>query len=75
VDPAARVVYVDTDPVAVAHGQRLLAGNGRATAIAADLRDPRSILAHRGLRDTLDLAAPVGLLIVSVLHFLGDEDA
>ena len=75
VDPVAWVVYVDTDPVAVAHGQQLLHGNDRATAIAADLRDPQSILAHRRLRQTLDLAAPVGLLIVSVLHFLDDEDA
>jgi hypothetical protein len=75
VDPVAWVVYVDTDPVAVAHGQQLLRGNDRATAIAADLRDPQSILAHRRLRQTLDLAAPVGLLIVSVLHFLDDADA
>jgi hypothetical protein len=75
IDPAAQVVYVDTDPAAVAHAQHLLEGSERAIAIAADLRDPQSILAHRRLRETLDLTAPVGLLIVSVLHFLNNADA
>jgi hypothetical protein len=75
VDPQARVVYVDLDPVAVIHAQHLLSGNDRATALAADLRHPEAILAHRSLRETLDLTQPVGLLLVSVLHFLPDSDA
>jgi hypothetical protein len=75
VDSQARVVYVDIDPVAVIHAQQLLAGNDRAAAICADLRHPEAILSHRSLRETLDLTQPVGLLLVSVLHFLPDADA
>jgi hypothetical protein len=75
VDHHARVVYVDIDPVAVIHAQQLLSGNDRATALAADLRHPEAILSHRSLRETLDLTQPVGLLLVSVLHFLPDADA
>jgi hypothetical protein len=75
VDPQARVVYVDIDPVAVIHAQHLLSGNDQAAAINADLRHPEAILAHRALRETLDLTQPVGLLLVSVLHFLPDSDA
>jgi SAM-dependent methyltransferase len=75
VDLQARVVYVDIDPVAVIHARHLLSGNDGANAIAADLRHPEAILAHRSLRETLDLTRPVGLLLVSVLHFLPDPDA
>jgi SAM-dependent methyltransferase len=74
VDPDARVVYVDIDPVAVAHGRRILAGNDGAVAILEDLRDPGRILAHPELRAVLDLSRPVGLLLVSLLHFVPDAD-
>jgi S-adenosyl methyltransferase len=72
-DPAARVVYVDIDPVAVAYSLRLLEHNKQATAIDADLRNAQAILAHPQLREALDLAAPVGLLLTSVLHFVADD--
>jgi hypothetical protein len=75
VDPQARVVYVDVDPVAVIHAEQLLSSNDQAAAICADLRHPEAILSHRSLRETLDLTQPVGLLLVSVLHFLPDTDA
>ena|GEM_PF-1030593 len=75
VDPRARVVYVDIDPVAIVHAGHLLAGNERAVAIVADLRHPEAILSHRQVRETLDLTQPVGLLLVSMLHFLPDADA
>jgi SAM-dependent methyltransferase len=74
VDSDARVVYVDIDPVAVAHGRQILSGNDRAVAIMADLRDPDGILAHPELRAVLDLSRPVGLLLVSVLHFVPEAD-
>jgi SAM-dependent methyltransferase len=73
--PDTRVVYVDIDPVAVAQSVELLRNNDRATAIRADLRYPDAILGHSGLRDILDLSQPVGLLLVSMLHFVPDEDA
>ncbi|AJE87545.1 hypothetical protein SLNWT_7169 [Streptomyces albus] len=73
-DPGARVVYVDHDPVAVAHSEAVLAGNDRATVIAADFRRPREILTSPQLRETLDLDRPVALLLVALLHFIDDSD-
>jgi hypothetical protein len=74
--PETRVVYVDNDPIVLAHAQRLLAGaTGGATAyIHADLREPETLLAHPDLRRTLDLNRPVALLLIAVLHFLDDAD-
>lgn len=73
-DPDAKVVYVDHDPVAVAHSKAVLEGNDKATIVAADLRGPRQILDSPEVRGLLDLERPVGLLLVSVLHFLEDDD-
>ncbi|MEU9701533.1 SAM-dependent methyltransferase [Streptomyces sp. NPDC047981] len=72
--PEARVVYVDHDPVAVAHSRAVLEGNDRAAVVAADLRKPREILNSPEVRELLDLERPVALLLVAVLHFLEDED-
>jgi S-adenosyl methyltransferase len=74
VDPGARVAYVDIDPVAIAHSQRLLAGNPYAVAVGGSLLDPGEILADRRVRELIDFAEPVGLLLVSVLHFIPDAD-
>ncbi|WUH94770.1 SAM-dependent methyltransferase [Streptomyces sp. NBC_00433] len=73
-NPEANVVYVDNDPVAVAHSKAVLAGNEHATIAAGDLRDPRSVLGHPETRRMLDLDRPVALLLVAVLHFLSDAD-
>jgi hypothetical protein len=73
-DPAARVVYVDVDPVVVEQARALLAGDPGATAIQANLRDPGAILRHPETRRLIDFRRPVGLLLVAVLHFLPDED-
>ncbi len=73
-DPTARVVYVDHDPVAVAHSQAVLAGNELATVVAADLRTPKDILTAPELTGLLDLDRPVALLLVAVLHFIEDAD-
>lgn len=72
--PDARVVYVDLDPVAVAHSRELLAGNDRATIIQEDLRAPERIVAHPEVRELLDFDRPIAVLIVAVLHFVPDED-
>lgn len=72
--PQARVVYVDVDPVAVAHSQQLLDGNHQAAAIQQDARHPEAILDHPQTRALLDLDQPVGLLLVAVLHYLPDQD-
>ncbi|WP_229795368.1 SAM-dependent methyltransferase, partial [Saccharothrix coeruleofusca] len=70
----ARVVYVDVEPVAVAHSTALLQGNPRALAVQADLRDPASVLEHPQVRELLDFERPIGVLMVAVLHFVQDAD-
>lgn len=72
--PEARVVYVDHDPVAVAHSRAVLAGDERTGIISADLRKPQDILAAPEVSQLLDLERPVALLLVAVLHFLEDSD-
>lgn len=74
--PDSRVVYVDNDPIVMAHARALLHGDrrGRTAYLEADVRDPGSILGHPALRETLDLERPVGLLLVAVLHFVHDDD-
>ncbi|TCO54842.1 SAM-dependent methyltransferase [Actinocrispum wychmicini] len=72
-DPAARVVYVDRDPIAVSHSEMLLGNNDNATIVRGDLRDVEGILDRT--RRMLDFQQPVGLLMVGVLHFVPpDED-
>ncbi|MGC9668924.1 SAM-dependent methyltransferase [Planosporangium sp. 12N6] len=73
VDPEARVVYVDIDPVAYAHSQAILADNPQATVIRGDLRQPAEVLADPQVRAHIDFDRPVGLLLVAVLHFIPDE--
>ena len=74
VAPGARVVYVDNDPVAVAHAKAMLAGTDRAAVVQADLREPERLLAHEVVRDMFDLGQPVAILLVSTLHFVGDDE-
>jgi hypothetical protein len=72
--PECRVLYVDIDPVAVAHSQQILADNDRAAAIQRDVRHVEAILSDPQTRSLLDLDQPVGLLMVAVLHYLPDAD-
>ncbi|GAA1994627.1 SAM-dependent methyltransferase [Kitasatospora viridis] len=75
VDPAARVVYVDNDPIVLAHARALMAGpgHGATTVLQADLREPEAILADPRVRAALDFDRPVALLLVAVLHFIDEE--
>jgi S-adenosyl methyltransferase len=73
-NPAARVVYVDIDPVAVAHGRRLLADDPQSTVIQADLRQPDDVLSRPELNSVLDLTKPVAMLMIAVLHFMPDSE-
>ncbi|MEU8698901.1 SAM-dependent methyltransferase [Streptomyces sp. NPDC048680] len=74
IDPAARVAYVDHDPVAVAHSQAVLEGNSGAVIATADLRRPQEIRDNPEISELLDLDRPVALLLVAVLHFIEDSD-
>ncbi|MFE2045606.1 SAM-dependent methyltransferase [Streptomyces sp. NPDC059477] len=72
--PGAPVVYVDHDPVAVAHSRQVLDGNPDAGVVGADLRKPLEILRSAEVRRLLDLERPVALMLVAVLHFVEDSD-
>ncbi|MEG8280234.1 SAM-dependent methyltransferase [Streptomyces sp. AHA2] len=72
--PGARVVYVDHDPVAVAHSRAVLQGNDDAGVVAADLLKPQEILRSAEVERLIDLNRPVALLLVAILHFVEDED-
>ncbi|MEV0677428.1 SAM-dependent methyltransferase [Actinosynnema sp. NPDC050436] len=74
VAPDAKVVYVDKDPVAVAHSELLLFGNENATVVQGDLRDPDGLLSHPQVLRLLDFDRPVAVLMLMVLHFVPDAD-
>ena len=76
VDPSCRVAYVDNDPMVLAHARALLASSpeGRTAYIQADLKSPQDILSSPVVRSVIDFDQPVALMLVAVLHFLGDED-
>ncbi|GAB2752505.1 SAM-dependent methyltransferase [Salinifilum aidingensis] len=73
-DPRARVAYVDSDPVAVAHTRQILGDADAATMTQADLRRPADVLAAPGVSGFLDFEEPVAVLLVAVLHFIGDDE-
>jgi S-adenosyl methyltransferase len=73
-DPAARVVYVDSDPVVAAHARALLAGPGVAV-VESDMRRPQKILAAPELAALIDLSQPVCVILASVLHFTEPDEA
>ncbi|MQY06536.1 SAM-dependent methyltransferase [Actinomadura macrotermitis] len=73
-DPQARVVYVDNDPEVTAHGRALLADDDRTGVVEADLRDPDAVLADPVTAALLDRDRPVAVMMVSILHFVGDAD-
>lgn len=73
-DPQARVLYVDIDPVAVVHSRTILQGSERAGAIEADLRKSDDLLAAVRETGLIDFDEPVGLLLIAVLHLVSDAD-
>jgi O-methyltransferase involved in polyketide biosynthesis len=73
--PAARVAYVDNDPVAVAHARALLATDDAVIVIDADARKYEAILTDPHLGALFDLSEPVCVLFVSMLHFLTADEA
>jgi hypothetical protein len=70
--PDARVVYIDIDPVAVAHSEALLADDPRTQVFQADLARPDQFLSHPGVLDLLNFTQPVAVLLNAVVHFLPD---
>jgi len=72
--PLAQVVYVDYDPIVHAHNTALLSGDDRVATIQADIRSPQPILEHPDVARLIDFSRPVGVLCVSVLHLVSDEE-
>ena len=74
VAPGCRVVYVDYDPVVLLHAQALLTSSpqGALDYIDADLRDPQKILPQAAR--TLDFSRPVAVMLIAVMHLIGDQD-
>ena len=72
--PGARVVYVDHDPIVVAHNDALLATRDGVITIRADVREPDAVLGNDGLARCLDFDQPVAVLLLSVLHFISHEE-
>jgi hypothetical protein len=74
INPGARVVYVDKDPIAVAHSELMLGANDNAEVLRADMRDPDSILGSSEVRRLLDFEEPIALLMVMMVHWVPDSD-
>ncbi|MFI6480320.1 SAM-dependent methyltransferase [Nonomuraea sp. NPDC050663] len=68
----ASVVYVDNDPVVLAHARALLQTHRRVWVQPGDLREPEKVVEHA--LEVLDPARPIAVLVVSVLHFISDEE-
>lgn len=69
----ARVVYIDNDPVVLAHGRALLEDNFRVRMVGADIFEPRRVLENEIVRTTIDFAEPVVLLQVGTMHHVADD--
>jgi hypothetical protein len=70
----ARIVGVDNDPLVLAHAEARPDDFGPATIVTADVRDPASVLSHPRVRSALDFDRPMVIMLVSILHFIGDAD-
>jgi hypothetical protein len=71
--PESRVVYVDNEPIAVAHSRLMLDGNDTADVVLADLVDVDEVLGSAPVRRLLDLSRPVAVIMAAVLHFVPDD--
>ncbi|HET8643053.1 MAG TPA: SAM-dependent methyltransferase [Pseudonocardiaceae bacterium] len=72
-DPASRVVYVDIEEVSAVHSRMLLEGDDNAALVQADIARPQDVLDAPETRQLIDFDEPLGLLAVSVLHYLSPE--
>jgi S-adenosyl methyltransferase len=72
--PESRIVYVDNDPIVLAHARALLTSDprGETAYISADIRDIDTILGEAA--DTLDFSQPVAVMLLAILHFIPDSD-
>lgn len=74
IDPSVHVVYVDIDPLVLAHGRALLGRSPHTAVVTADVRDPDSVFASPDVRRLIDPGRPFAILLAGVLHHLADDD-
>lgn len=72
VNPDAKVVYVDSDPVAIAHGELMVNALPGVAYIDADFTRPRTVFAHELTRATLDSQVPTAVILCAALHLVPD---
>lgn len=70
----AHVVYVDNDPIVLAHARAILEDADRVSVVEGDLRDPDAILDHQETLKLVDFDQPVAIMLVAILHFIHDAD-
>jgi hypothetical protein len=73
IQPGARVVYIDNDPIVMTHNRARRAAWPGVVTVQHDIREPDKILGDEVVKQFMDFDRPVGLLMVAVLHFVGDE--
>jgi hypothetical protein len=74
VSPAARVAYVDIDPVVLVHGRALLEKDDQTIVVRGDITEPKCVLATPEIRELLDLRRPVAVIASAVLHHLTEDE-
>ncbi|HEX4833271.1 MAG TPA: SAM-dependent methyltransferase [Trebonia sp.] len=73
-NPAARVAYIDIDPVVLVHGRALLAEDDQTVVIKGDVSSPRDILAEEEVLSLLDFSRPVAVIASAILHHMTDDE-
>jgi S-adenosyl methyltransferase len=73
-NPEARVVYVDNDPIVAAHGRALLENNEETRLVVADLTKPDEVFSHPAVNKLLDLSRPIALIQCSTIHHVPDSE-
>jgi SAM-dependent methyltransferase len=74
IDPSARVVYVDDDPVVICHGRAILARDDHTAVVEGDILHPEDLVCDPLVRRTIDFDQPVAILICGALHFIPNAD-
>jgi O-methyltransferase involved in polyketide biosynthesis len=72
--PETRVVYVDNDPIVLAHARALLAGSAGVSVVDGDLLGAERLFADPVLRAQIDFDRPIGLLLCGIVHYISDEE-
>jgi SAM-dependent methyltransferase len=73
IEPDSRVVYIDNDPVVLAHGRALLEENDQTHFVSADIFKPSKVINNEVVRKHLDFSQPIALFQLGTIHHYGDE--